>query len=82
MKKDDPNKDKEECNILCSHNNCKVKFSKNYYSSGFKTKHPIKDDYKFHQILEGILKTRMFCMRCSQKHATIVCMNAKIPIIE
>lgn len=63
----------------CSYYNCDKSFTKDYRSSGLKTP-PINNEDKFHQILEGLMKTRLFCMKCSTNHATIICLNSKIPI--
>jgi hypothetical protein len=65
--------------IKCSYYNCDKSFTKDYYSSGLKTP-PINDEDKFYQILEGLMKTRLFCMKCSTNHATIICLNSKIQI--
>ena len=40
------------------------------------------DTTKHSKILEAILSTRLFCMKCSQNHAYLICMNSKIPIEE
>jgi len=63
--------------IKCSYYNCNKSFAKEYFSSGLQ-KPPINDEDKFHQILEGIISTRLFCMKCSTNHATIICINSKI----
>jgi hypothetical protein len=63
----------------CSYYNCGKSFRKDYLSSGLKTP-PINDEDKFHQILEGLMKTRLFCLSCTIKHATIICLNSKIQI--
>jgi len=65
----------------CSYYNCDKSFTKVYFSSGLILP-PINDEDKFHQILEGLLKTRLFCIKCSTNHATIICLNSKIPIKE
>ena len=67
--------------ITCSYYNCKKSFAKEYFSSGLQ-KPPMQSEYKFDQILEGILSTRLFCMKCSTNHATIICLNSKIQIEE
>ena len=63
----------------CSYYNCDKSFRKEYRSSGLKSL-PINDEDKYHQILEGLAKTRLFCVKCCQNHATIICMNSKIQI--
>ncbi len=63
----------------CSHYNCNNSFTKEYLSSGLKH-HPISDEDKYDKILEGLLKTRIFCMECSTNYATIICLNSKIKI--
>lgn len=67
--------------LKCSYYNCGKTFSREYFSSGLKTP-PINDEDKFHQICEGLLKTRLFCIKCSTNHAIIICKNSKIPIEE
>ena len=71
---------KEE--IKCSYHNCDKTYTKEYLcylSSGLKSP-PIKDEDKFHQILQGLLTTCLFCMNCSTNHAATICMNSNIPI--
>ena len=63
----------------CSHYKCDKSFAKDYLSSGLLLS-PINEEDKYDQILEGIMKTRMFCMKCSQNHATLICLNSKIKI--
>ena len=70
---------KTEQFIKCSHYKCDKSFSPEYYSSGFILP-PINEEDKYFQILEGIMKARMFCMKCSQNHATLICLNSKIKI--
>jgi hypothetical protein len=65
----------------CSYYNCDKSFAKDYFSSGLKSP-PINEKDKYHQILEGLLKTRLFCIECSANHATIICLNSKIQIEE
>jgi hypothetical protein len=65
--------------IKCSYYNCSKFFAKEYFSSGLQ-KPPINDEDKFDQILECIISTRLFCMKCSTNHATIICINSKIQI--
>ena len=65
----------------CSYYNCDKSFAKDYFSSGLKST-PINNEDKFHQILEGLVATRLFCMKCSTNHATIICHNSKIRIEE
>jgi len=67
--------------LKCSYYKCDISFAKEYYSSGLKLP-PINNKDKFDQILEGLLKTRLFCIKCSTNHATIICLNSKIPIEE
>ena len=71
---------KEEM-FKCSYYNCDKSFAKDYFSSGLKSP-PINDEDKFHQITEGLLKTRLFCIKCSTNHAIIICLNSKIQIEE
>ena len=65
----------------CSYYNCDKSFAKDYFSSGLKSP-PINEEDKYHQIIEGLLKTRLFCIKCSTNHATIICLNSKIQIEE
>jgi len=67
--------------LTCSHYNCRKKFAKEFFSSGM-PQSPVKDSDKFHAIMEGIMQTRLFCMKCTTNHARIVCMNSKILIDE
>jgi len=67
--------------LKCSHDNCKIKFDKDFFSSGM-PQPPIKDSDKFDAILEGLMQTRLFCMKHATNHAKIICMNSKIPIDE
>ena len=73
--------DNKENFIKCSYYNCEKSFSKEYFSSGLISP-PICNEDKFHQIFEGLLSTRLFCFKCSTNHATIICINSKIPIEE
>lgn len=57
--------------ILCSY--CKNEF----IPSDFKL-HSLKNDDKFNKILEGILQTRLFCLKCSRYHTSIICVNSQI----
>ena len=63
----------------CSYYNCDESFAKDYFSSGLKSP-PINEKDKFHQILEGILKTRLFCIKCSTNHTTMICLYSQIQI--
>jgi len=65
--------------IKCSYYNCDTSFVEEYFSSGLLS-HPINEEDKYHQILEGLLKTRIFCIKCSKNHATIICLNSKMKI--
>lgn len=65
--------------IKCSYYNCDISFGKDYYSSGLLSP-PINNEDKYHQIFEGLMKTRLFCMKCSENHARIICLNSKIKI--
>ncbi len=65
--------------IKCSYYNCDKSFAPEYFSTGLLLP-PIKDEDKYHQLIEGIMKTRMFCMKCSQNHAKLICLNSKIKI--
>ena len=67
--------------IKCSHYNCNNSFKKEYFSSELES-HFISDEDKYDKILEGLLKTRIFCMKCSTNYATIICLNSKIKIKE
>lgn len=71
--------EKKEEFFKCSYYNCDKSFAKEHFSSGLMSP-PINDEDKFFQILEGIVSTRLFCMKCSTNHATIICINSKIPI--
>ena len=72
----------KEVFLKCSYYNCKKTFAIEYYSSGLIAP-PINDNGdKFHQICEGLLITRLFCGQCCTKHASIICLNSKIPIEE
>ena len=70
--------DKEKW-IKCSHYNCDKSFSEEYHSSGL-IKHPIKNEDKYHQIFEGLMSARLFCIKCCDNHAKIICLNSKIKI--
>ena len=59
--------EKEDIMIKCSYYNCDKSFSKDYFSSGLLSP-PINDEDKEHQILEGLMKTRLFCIKCSGNH--------------
>ena len=64
----------------CSYYNCYFNaFIKDYLSTGLRLP-PINDEHKFDQILEGLLKTKLFCIKCSQNHATLICINSQIKI--
>ncbi len=69
----------KECTIKCSHYKCDKSFTSEYFSSGLLLP-PINEENKYHQIFEGIMKTRMFCIKCSLNHATLICANSKIKI--
>jgi len=72
--------DNKETYIKCSYYNCDISFAKEYYSLIGLREPPVLEEYKFSQILEGLLKTRLFCIKCSTNHATIICLNSKIHI--
>jgi hypothetical protein len=67
--------------LTCSYDNCGKEFAKEFFSSGM-PQSPVKDSNKFHAIMEGLMQTRLFCIKCTTNHARIVCMNSKIPIVE
>jgi len=71
--------DSNKLYIKCSYYNCEISFAEDYYSSGLKSP-PINDKDKYNQILQGLMKTKLFCIKCCQNHATIICMNSKIKI--
>ena len=73
--------EKKDIMIKCSYYNCNIAFSKDYLSSGLLSP-PINNEDKYHQIVEGLLKTRLFCIKCSGNHARIICLNSKIEIEE
>jgi hypothetical protein len=52
--------------MKCSYYNCDESFMPEYFSTGFFLP-PIKDENKYQQLMEGIIKTRMFCMECVVK---------------
>ena len=63
--------------ITCNNNTCQVRFTKEYFSSGLQEA-PVADGHKYHQVLEGIISTRLFCMTCSRGHATVICRLSRI----
>ena len=65
--------------LTCSTDKCGIQFSKKYTSSGMPSP-PVKNDAKFFAITEGLMQTRLFCMKCVTNHATVICKNSKIPI--
>lgn len=68
--------------IKCSYYNCDNSFTKeylSYLSPGLKSP-PLNDEDKFNQIVNGLLQTCLFCMKCSTKHAATICIDSNIPI--
>ena len=72
--------EKTEQYIQCSHYKCDKSFSPEYISYPGLLLPPINEENKYDQILEGMLKTRMFCMKCCENHARLICLNSKIKI--
>jgi hypothetical protein len=56
---------------------CDKSFKTEYYSLYELKSPPINDEYMFDQILEELLNTRLFCIKCSTNHATIICLKSK-----
>ena len=56
----------KEQNIKCAYYNCSESFIPEYFSTGLLAP-PIKDEHKYYQLMEGIIKTKMFCMDCVVK---------------
>ena len=63
--------------ITCHNNTCNKRFTSEYFSSGLKTA-PVADEDRGHQIYEGIISTRLFCMNCAHNHAKIICRLSRI----
>lgn len=65
----------------CSNRNCDYYFPKNYFItySKYEKLRPIQMD-KYEKILDGLMKTELFCLTCSIKQTNIICNNFNIPI--
>lgn len=58
----------------CSYFGCTAYFTEADYTC-FST---AKEKDKFQEILEALMRSKLFCMKCCSKHATLLCLNQKI----
>lgn len=65
----------------CSNRNCDYYFPKDYFIiySKYEKLRPIQMD-KYEKILDGLMKTELFCLTCSIKQTNIICNNFNISI--
>jgi hypothetical protein len=58
--------------IICSY--CNIEFN----SLTLNLEIPFEKEEKFNQILKAILQTKLFCLKCSRYHTSIICVNSQI----
>lgn len=67
---------KEQEVYKCSYFGCTIAFTEADYTCFSKAKE--KDTYQ--EIMEALMRTKLFCNKCCSKHTTILCLNQKILI--
>jgi hypothetical protein len=63
----------------CSYYECGQSFLRNNFPLYTKSP-PINDEDKLNLIIDGILITKLFCIKCSINYAISICNNSKISI--
>jgi len=67
----------------CSNRYCNYYFPKDYFITYSKYEEirpkQINEYEKYEKILDGLMKTELFCLSCSIKQTDIICNNFNIP---